>query len=204
MRQVFLSALLMITSTAAFAQFTNSSSSSSGNVSDGWNSLYVQYNPIALSREHGDAIWFNGFSVGYGRAFAVSSQQPFYVEAGVAAQFAFASESYYSEDMDYTLISVKIPVSFMYKWDVNENFSLVPNVGLDFRINAYGNLSYDDEDFNLFDDEADWNRFQVGWHIGANAMYKSFLFGASFGTDFNEIAKKCNMKTTSLTIGYKF
>ena len=55
------------------------------------------------------------------------------------------------------------------------------------------------------DDDATWNRFQLGWQIGVNArINSSFLLGVSYGTDFSEIAEKIKIQTTSVTLGYCF
>lgn len=73
------------------------------------------------------------------------------------------------------------------------------------------NDAFRDKDLDLFDkkdmgsDAATWNRFQVGWHIGLNARINDqFLIGASYGTDFSEIAQKVKIHTTSLIVGYCF
>lgn len=245
-------AALMAVCTGAFAQFSNSSSSSSSTAgaSDGWNTVYLQWNPITFAPDKGDNTGFTGFSAGYNKAFSVSSSAPLYVEAGIGLQYMFHSEdmdefawyfqdedgddrSYYGEadnTLKYSMLSFKVPVSFMYKWNIpNSSVALAPFVGLDLRFNvlAQEKISFDDsgdqEDFddaadeygfddshNLFskDDmgskDATWKRFQIGWHSGVNAYFGKFLVGVSYGSDFSEIAKKCKLHHASFTLGYTF
>lgn len=220
-------AALMAVCTGAFAQFSNSSSSSASAVSDGWSTAYLQWNPITFAPDKGDDTGFTGFSVGYNKAFGVSSTVPLYVEAGIGLQYAFHTEDYDGDDDGdwgydveseklFSMLSLKVPVSFMYKWNIpNSSIALAPFVGLDLRFNILGNakVSYNDDDedksFNLFDeddmgDSDAWKRFQVGWHTGVNAYFGKFLVGVSYGSDFSEIAKKCKLHTASFTLGYTF
>ncbi|MBD5251702.1 MAG: outer membrane beta-barrel protein [Bacteroides sp.] len=72
---------------------------------------------------------------------------------------------------------------------------------------------FDDEDsksVNLFDKkkvgkDAQWKRFQLGWHIGANFMYqKKYYLSLQYGTDFMSICKKVNTSTLSVGLGLNF
>lgn len=141
------------------------------------------------------------------------------------------SDDYVDEfKQKYNVFSIKVPVNFIYDWQIpNSTVSLMPFVGLNFRYNLSGKRKYDweltddapsrmedyfeeyyDEDANLFDKgdmgkEYVWKHFQVGWHIGVKARFgKSFLVGASYGSDFSEIAKKCKIAGGNITLGYTF
>ena len=66
-------------------------------------------------------------------------------------------------------------------------------------------------DYDLFSKKdmgsssATWKRFQIGWQIGVKArLSRQFQLGVSYGSDFNEIAKKTKIATTSVNIGYTF
>lgn len=223
--------LLIAIASVAFAQSQNTSESS---YSDGWNTVYVQYNPIALTQEEYSTKWFTGFTAGYSRSLLVSPALPMYIEAGLAVQYARYSDPIvanlgYKNEESLSLLSFKVPVSFMYCWDVRENLSIIPQIGIDFRINAYGKWSVDLDsqlkdaiiqeygldfyntnysDKNIFDKddvEEPWNRFLIGSHFGANIqLYKKYIIGYTFGLDFNHIADGCNMKTNAITLGYRF
>lgn len=227
-------AALLAVGTSASAQFSNSSSRSARTVStDGWSTIYVQYNPVSLAFDDDDYddVSFNGFSFGYNHAFSVSKSIPLFVEAGVGLQYATWSDDVtlygYDEYGDFieadgeqkiNLFSLKVPVSLMYKWDIpSSKVSLIPFLGVTMRYNLSGKRNdtaddYDyDEDLNLFDEDDmgdkdyTWKRFQLGWQIGVNArISNSFLLGVSYGTDFSEIVKDGKLKTTSVTVGYCF
>lgn len=51
----------------------------------------------------------------------------------------------------------------------------------------------------------EWKRFQMGWHAGINFLFgNSFMIGASYGTDFSELAAKAKVQTLSVTLGCCF
>lgn len=131
--------------------------------------------------------------------------------------------------MNQNLIRLGIPVSYAYKFHCGNNFSVTPYAGLDFRFNLASSIKYkenvtiyddgdayeDESDYdpiNVFskDDTADqaWNRFQLGWHIGARVEYLRYSLGLNLGTDFIPMWKyeKHNLSTfnLSLSLGYRF
>ena len=210
---------------ASQAQIVSSRSSritTTGSVGnyDGWNTIYLQWNPSSFSQEVGSSESFTGFSIGYNHAFSLTQSIPLYVEAGVGVQYSFWDGVYNKmPDCKIKFLSAKVPVSLMYKFDIpNSTISIVPNAGLDLRFNILGKLKNDEleefykkSSFNLFDkddmgdDDYTWNRFQIGWHVGVNFMFNNqFLIGASYGTDFSEITKSCKIHTGSITLGYCF
>lgn len=210
----------------ASAQFANSGSSASGSSiwttvnTDGYNRVYVGYNGVKGKIDYPgiDDMKYPGFSVGYLRGIGLTQKVPLYLEVGGEIDFNRYSES--EEGLDYkeTLLGLKIPVSLVYRLNINENFSISPLFGFDFRLNLMGKGKYEadgeSQDFNLFDDaEMDewhplaikgYNRFQAGWHIGVGFDYKALHFGVDYGTSFNEISEKVKLATTSVTVGYNF
>lgn len=91
-----LGALLAISS-GAYAQFTNTtmSSSSSSSNSDGWNTVWVEYNPIKMKYDVSGAKdqSMTGFSAGFSKAFSLSQGMPVFLEAGIGLQYAKYSAS---------------------------------------------------------------------------------------------------------------
>jgi len=66
-----------------------------------------------------------------------------------------------------------------------------------------------DKDVDLFDKKdvsknSQWNRFQVGWQIGAGLNYKALYVGFHYGSDFGEIYKKAKTANWGLSLGYNF
>ncbi len=215
----------------ASAQFSSNGNGSSATASDnsGWNTVYVEWNPssfVYTGKDDDDDFdgGFNGFSLGYSRAISLSSSVPLFLEPGLAGQFSFKKVeeggSYYSFTEKISVISLKVPVNLIYKFDIpNSTVSLLPFAGLSFRGNLWGELKEeeeydgdsDSESFNLFDkDDMDgkektWKRFQIGWQIGLKARFaERFIVSGSYGTDFSEIAKKFKVHTGTVSIGYTF
>lgn len=244
--KLFFVASMLMMSMSSFAQSSN----------DGWNSIYLQWNPSTFVPDKGDTESFNGLSIGYNRAISISQSFPLYLEVGLGAQYSFYTKDItedVAEELGVTttalatllrpeekvkMFSAKVPISLAYAFHIPDTkVTLIPNLGFDLRCNIIGrasakfnwtqtgmkqlqqngysleeiNEAFGDKDLDLFDkkdmgsDAATWNRIQVGWHIGLNArINEQFLIGASYGTDFSEIAQKVNIHTASLTVGYCF
>lgn len=216
----------LVVSSSAMAQFKSNSStqaSSSSSNSDGWSTFYVEYNPINYNVDisGADDESMTGFSIGYSKAFAVSPGAPVYIEAGLAGQYSFKSDFLDVDDVDFNMISAKVPVNLAYKFDLsNSSVSIIPFIGAYARYNISGKVKYTgsskDKEWDLFDkkdmedlgltmDGKAFNRLQLGWQIGAKAKISdSFLVSLSYGTDFSEITKKIKVSTTAITLGYCF
>ena len=204
----------------ASAQFANSGSSASGSSiwttvnTDGYNRVYVGYSGVKgkIDIDGADDMKFPGFSVGYLRGIGLTQKVPLYLEVGGEIDFNRYSESEDGEDYKQTILGLKIPVSLVYRLNINENFSISPLFGFDFRLNLMGKGKYEydgeSEDWNLFDDDEmggeAYKRFQAGWHIGVGFDYKALHFGVDWGTDFNEIAEETKLRTTYVTLGWNF
>lgn len=176
----------------------------------------------------------NAFSIGYNRAINLTPSTPLYLEVGAALQYAFYSDDY-SEDYDYynfyykftgSMLTAKVPVSLLYHVAIpNSDFAIEPFVGIDFKYNIigtakaksektnnYNNKTYKDEEKidNIFDkkdcDGHQANRFQAGWHVGVNFVYKKAFIGISYGQDFSKFHDDIDLKfnTLSATLGCRF
>ena len=227
----FAVAAMLAVCTAASAQFTNTAAATPKAAAStyGWGTFYVQYNPVKMSYkdDDDDALSFKGFSVGYDHAFSVSKSLPLFVEAGLGLQyFTYKDEEddeYYSFEDKISMLSLKVPVSLAYRWDIpGSKVSLMPFAGLTLRFNVTGKetMTYEEdgdseeEEVDLFDkddvekyfgdEDYAWKRFQMGWQIGVKASISNFVLGVSYGGDFSEIAEDAKSKTTSITLGYRF
>lgn len=231
----------MATSVSAEQRVENQSPAPAVDFNNGWDRVFVSYNASSrmLDYKGAENVSFPGFSLGYMKGFSVSNKLPFFVEAGAALQFRTHKDEYTEDAEDYSyygvdgtftttektnLFSLNIPVNFVYKWQINDDFSVDPFIGVDFRINLTGkykeSFKYSGEDAETInDDEAydesanmfskdEWGdpckRFQAGWHIGVGANYKAFNLSISYGSDFNEIAEKTKFATTVISLGYNF
>lgn len=234
-KNIFATAILAAVYTSASAQFASSTSgaTATNDVStDGWSSVYVQYNPGTVDPDEGDGIDFTGISVGYNKYTSISQSTPLFLEYGAALQYSWNSEEDDDITTKYNLFSAKVPVNISYVFAIpNSKISIAPFAGVNLRFNLLGNRKfevdglegYEDEfwdamedeygikeEANLFDKDdmgskdATWKRFQIGWQIGVNVNFQKAYLGVSYGSDFTEIVKDCKMKTTSITLGYKF
>lgn len=168
----------------------------------------------------------NAFSIGYNRAINLTPSTPLYLEVGAALQYAFYSDETTDHDVEVTLkfttnmLTAKVPVSLLYHIDIpNSDFAIEPFVGIDFKYNIigtakrtykyYGKTKKDKID-NIFDkkkcDGHQANRFQAGWHVGANFVYKKAFIGISYGQDFSKFHDDIDLKfnTLSATLGCRF
>lgn len=184
-RNIIAAAALMLGTASAQAQFANQQKGT-GIGSDGWNTVWVEYNPSAFitSVKGADNQSFTGLSAGYSRTFGISSSHPLFVEAGVGLQYSFNSISLKEEYEDYldeddfdpklktTLFSAKVPVNLMYAWQIpNTNISLLPFVGVQLRYNLSGKQKFE---YNFSGDEDDYGYYYYDDDDFADEEYDVF------------------------------
>lgn len=193
---------------------------------DGYNRIYVGYNGVKgkIDWPGIDDMKYPGFSIGYLRGIGLTDKVPLYLEVGGEIDFNRYKTDLYDDydeptyDYKETIFALKIPVSLAYRLNINDNFSITPRFGFDFRLNLTGKAKLEAEgeslDWGLFDDaemleyhnfaEKGYNRFQAGWHIGVGFDYKAIHVGVDYGTSFNEIYDKVKLATTSVSVGWNF
>lgn len=162
MKRIRLMAVVSLLAVCAnsFAQSTDSSSPSSKSSSDGWNTVWIQYNPSTFNVDIKDVDNqnFTGLSIGYSKAFGISQSIPLFVEVGLGLQYSFYTnddgswttidkytlamarkEGYIDPKEKFKMFSVKVPIALTYKFDLNNsNVSLLPFVGVNLRYNLSG------------------------------------------------------------------
>lgn len=215
----FLLATAMMVCASASAQFTNASSkksSSSTEVTSGWNNLYVQYNSHKFN-DNDDALFhkgsMDGFTIGYNRGIGLSSSMPLYLEVGGGLQYSTGS----NDDVDVHLLSVVAPVSVLYHFSFpNSTIGIEPLAGLTLRYNGWGEIKGDGDKADPFskddyDDPA--NRFQVGLHLGVNAVFKKFVLGLKYNIGLSNFWKvkegykettDIKFNTFTISAGFRF
>jgi len=233
-KSLLLTALLLAAATTASAQFaggkSNGAHSSNTASTENWNRVFVSYNPMSLktSIEDGADLDLNGFSVGYSHGFSLSRNLPLFIELAPQVTYAFAKEdtidileegSYYEEiaaEISRSYLALNVPVSVAYKFSLrNENISLVPYLGLNFRGNILAKEKFtsdgesDGAKMNCFDEndmgeDYTWNRFQLGGQVGVGMNYKHLYVGVGYTFDFMELAKKTKVSMVNITVGYNF
>jgi hypothetical protein len=143
----------------------------------------------------------------------------------------YSEEGYYYDDETYTtkykFFTASIPLNIAYRFSINDDVAITPYLGLNLKVHSMGKYKeefeggddfyYDDDEdewYNLFDKDDmggkdyTYNRFQLGWHIGAGVQYKKFYLGISYGTDFTPLYKynkaKINTSDFVASIGFCF
>lgn len=183
-------AALLAVAVPASAQFSNGGAKSSTAASaDGWNTVWVQWNPSSLNPDKGDSESFTGLSLGYSKAFSVSQSIPLFVEAGIGLQYSFHSEDmtddfelddYGLEVKDkFHMLSAKVPISLIYAWQIpNSSITLMPNLGLDLRFNISGKEKLDFS--GEYADEIEEALEEEGYDLEANLFDKDEMGGSDY------------------------
>ncbi|MDE6157879.1 MAG: outer membrane beta-barrel protein [Muribaculaceae bacterium] len=179
----------------------------------------------------------NGFGINYAHGFSLSNTLPMYLEAGAELNFNFSNKKVDEElGIEYHRlfqdINLNIPINFTWHFGISDNLTIAPYTGISFkihmmtrqkdRIEGYGEKEeskwisvYDDGDDAMGGKESTWNRFQMAWQIGANAIYKNkYSIGLEYGYDmipayshnFKDIAYQPRVTngTFKIALGYIF
>ena len=155
----------------------------------------------------------DGFTIGYNRGIGLSSSMPLYLEVGGGLQYSTGS----NDDVDVHLLSVVAPVSVLYHFSFpNSTIGIEPLAGLNFRYNGWGEIKDDKDTYDPFSDDDTGdnpaNRFQVGLHLGVNAVFKKFVLGLKYNIGLSNFWKvkgdyeTTNVKFNTFTIsaGFRF
>lgn len=154
------------------------------------------------------SIATNGFGLNYIHGFSLSSSLPMFLEVGGNINFNFFGDSEKDEDGEeykaqFQNINLQIPVNYTWRFNVVEDFTIAPYVGINFKFNfmqrerdwyededttdddkKWTNLMSDKEDGGMGDKNRTWNMFQMGWQVGVNFQYTNWVLGVQYGTDF--------------------
>lgn len=125
-------------------------------------------------------------------------------------------------------LGLSIPVNLAYKFAIpNSQFTVTPFVGITLIGNIISSskteVTYDityydtdetvtktsDKEYDNFDKkevgkDAKWDRFQIGWNIGAGVNYKNYYAGLKYGSDLTEVAEETKKSNWAITVGYSF
>lgn len=180
------------------------------------NTSYGYNKDLKADEDEDPSFSTNGVGINYIHGFSLSNTLPMYLEVGGNINFNFYSKS---EDFNFgekvtvknqfQNINLQVPVNFVWKFSIIDEFSIAPYVGLNFKLNLssrnrgyaeyesgwedqeeedeakqWTNLFSDDKDKGVGSKDLTWNRFQMGWHIGVNFQYTNWNLGVQYGTDF--------------------
>ena len=219
-------ALSVVTASAQFTTSGGAKKSYSSSPDSKFGTFSVSYNPVTFKLTSGNSSTsrdMNGISLLWTDAYSVVPNVPVYFEYGVGAQWTFLNEKEEDENASINFLSLKVPVSLMYKFDVPQTeISLVPYAGLNLTGHILGQQKYqwDNGDskesqtrsFFSKDDmgeDGTYNRFVVGWHIGAKVFIKKFLVGVAYEGPVTNLYKydddmKYNTSQVNISVGINF
>ncbi len=228
MKKLISLAVMATLAISASAQLASDMSMSETDAPRGYNLVSVSYDNTNLSGKHYDfngkeSMGLNGFGLEYTRGFGLSRSLPMYLEAGLKFNMGFGSVTDEGYELKMQMMRLSIPVSYAWRFGVGEGMAVTPYAGIDFRFNLTGKAKEIDPDgeesdwYSVFDkddmgEDGTWNRFQLGWHIGARFEYNRITLGVSYGTDFikafkyDEDGDKSHVSTGNLAVslGYRF
>ena len=153
-----------------------------------------------------------GFTLGYLKATNAVENMPIFLEYGANVMYSFGEESethyeeydWWKDKLSINMISVNVPINLSLKYELNNNLSVAPYVGANFRFNIASTVKLEVEgetdgdtysesyDIDLLDDSDDeaWvatGRFQLGLNYGVGVNYNNIYIGIGQTTDLSNI-----------------
>lgn len=224
--------LMDVTASAQFVQSTGrfgGSSSSSAAPEALFSTVDFTYSPVTMAASSGDdsdSLEMTGISINWSQARNISNQYPVYLQYGAGLQYTWHTESdsdddYYSFSSTTSFLTIKVPVNIAYNLMVpNTKVSIMPYVGLNANIHLLGQNNYTYEysgsessgssDYFSEDDMGKnaYNRFVIGWQIGAMVSYQKFFVGIGYAGPvtnlYSDDKYKIYHEQTNLSVGIKF
>ena len=230
-KSIFLAAVaFMLMNVSASAQFmqSNGGSKAKASVEDVFNTVDLTYSPITEKTTIGDrssTTDYNGISLNWSQARLMTDKLPIYLQYGAGAQFSWytdsSSDGYYNYKTTTTFLTVKVPVNVLYNFAIpNTNLSVMPYLGLNAQVHVLGQKNtsreYEGETqtykTNLFskDDmvEDPYNRFVLGWQIGAMVSYDKYFVGIGYNGPVTNLYKyddaKIQTSQVNISLGIMF
>lgn len=225
------------TASAQFVNTNNSSSGTRGGSSlslekdcNSYSRFSVGYMGVKLKETEDGSSYtdddnnMSGLTVGWTRGISLSSNTPLFFEVGGQVNYATKSDSEsmsgvsISERINFLALSV--PVNFTYKVSMSNGLYIAPYAGIHFDLgllfNDKATAKYKSEKESLsqsFYDSDDmdgdpFNRFQMGYQVGANLGYKKFNIGIGYKASFLPLYSEDDYKIQTggpvITVGYNF
>ena len=215
-KSIFLAAVaFMLMSVSASAQFmqSNGGSKAKASVEDVFNTVDLTYSPVTMKATMGGSSLtedYNGISLNWSQARLMTDKLPIYLQYGAGAQFSWYTDSsssdYYDVKTTTSFLTVKVPVNVLYNFAIpNTALSVMPYVGLNAQIHVLGQskttTTYEDDKetskmsyFSKDDTENPYNRFVIGWQIGAMVSFNKYFVGIGYNGPVTSLYKNGDFK----------
>ena len=179
-------------------------------------SLNVTTNGFTKSKSNN----YIGMNFGYNRFFNFNETSKFKLVLGgrifICACDVKDDYKRQNSDVDFateSFVKLQVPVALKYVIDINEKFSIEPYAGfyMSYCVSATDDVKYSSStvSYDLYDDkELDFNRSEIGGHLGCDLRIKRFVLGVSYNaafTDFTSLSG-VDMKWSGLDFkcGFRF
>lgn len=235
-----LCALLGVTSLHAVTPDTTLSTPPSSDPQMTVQSVYAGYNLYTLRPEAGTSFSLNGFNIGYAIDFRLLKSHPLFAGTGLTAAYTSRSKDFHEAanydpvngNMQVKFFNFTVPVNIGYELAIGRSdFSIIPQLGLDLRIQAYGHArvksspvrpdtpaaasdlyvrasGYNPGNYNLFSSRQlgnrVFNRVQAGWHASLKLRAHSMVLGVTYGSDFKKLRNELGSSNLLVNLGYYF
>ena len=209
MKKLLLFTLFAFTAVAGSVQTAEAQTSNYG-----WNGFYFAYKPSFISWNKHQDDYKEIFPAKHSIAFGFianpkigSSNATVRMPLDIQYTFGNFDDEDYKTSIDIVSMNLSIGVGYAFEFG---NAAIQPHIGLNGRLNFWGQLKmdYDDKDFidqkfllfnkdepSKYADVDDpipmgkeaWKRFQIGLNAGIDFKFGSCLIGASYVVDFNKL-----------------
>lgn len=203
-------------------------------------SVYAGYTLYTLRPAAGTSFSLNGFNVGYSIDFRLMKSHPLFAGTGITAAYTSRSKDFHEAanynpvngNVQVKFFNFTVPVNIGYELAIGQSdFSIIPQLGLDLRIQAYGHArlksspaqagtaaaasglyvrasGYNPGSYNLFSSRQlgnrVFNRVQAGWHASLKLRAHSMVLGLSYGSDFKKLRNELGSSNLLVNLGYYF
>lgn len=203
MRNLILAAIALIVASVA------TPASALEKNTEGWSRLQLSFvaGNVKVKPEGIKADGLNGLALGFSKGISLSKELPIFIEPTAELVWLHQKEETDKGIAVYTdktnALSLNIPVVGAYKLQFNDNISLVPFFGPNFKLHLVDKTKEEVEsewlDESEWSDESEWLEESID-NLESDED-KRFQFGLSFGVGFNfkmlHVAYRCNPDLSS-------
>ena len=183
MKRIFIIAIVLLMTLSSAAQTTKE-------VYVGYSRVMNHYEFSQWGRKMSGSGYGNGVEAGINAIPPIT--KPLALSFGLQTMYGWddgVAEFLNVRETDQ-FIKFLVPVSLLCEIRSSKtNFAIEPFAGLDCSFYAYGKCKRSGQTYDWFDGKNSLgvNRIQFGWHIGANIVYKRYVFTMNFQEDFTNI-----------------
>ncbi len=153
---------------------------------------YVNQALVVDIDDETDTQHTKGAEISYIKGLNITTRLPLFLELGGQLVVTHSNEKNNGKTEKYTFANIAIPVNLAYKlaFENSSNFSILPYVGPNFKLNIIGRYKKDDNKISFFDKddvEHKAHRIQIGLNLGIGVNIASHLYvGYRFQPDFTK------------------